>query len=222
MVLLRQISIGLVFLPWICWLYIVQFQPVKRDQRVSTPIEMKQDTNQWMELTQKDKVVLDIRYATKNNFVKEAVYPCGKCFLKKDVAVALKKVNERLLSKGYQLRLFDCYRPKPVQQKLWNKVPNPNYVANPAKGSMHNRGTAVDLSLSDLKGNEMDMGTPYDFFGKEAHSDYTNLSKAVLDRRALLKKEMEAAGFQSIRTEWWHFSFKGMMPPLYDWEWSCD
>ena len=222
MVLIRQRTFGFLLLPLIFWVHTLVSSTEKTNGPGSVNTETRQDTTQWTELTATDQMVLDIRYATKNNFVNEAVYPCGKCFLRKEAANALKVVNARLLKKGYKLRLFDCYRPKPVQQKLWNKVPNPSYVADPAKGSMHNRGTAVDLSLSDLKGNEIDMGTTYDFFGKEAHTDYYNLPGEVLDRRNLLRREMEAAGFQSIRTEWWHFSFKGLMPPLYDWEWSCD
>ena len=176
----------------------------------------------WTELTSRDEMIIDIRYATANNFVHEPVYPCGRCFLKTEVADALKKVNQQLLSKKYKLMLFDCYRPRPVQQKLWDKVPNPDYVADPAKGSMHNRGTAIDLTLADLSGKEINMGTAYDFFGPEAHQDCTALPKEVLARRHVLKSAMEAAGFKAIRTEWWHFSFKELFPPLSDWQWPCD
>jgi len=180
------------------------------------------DTTQWTELTVIDEVTLDIRYATSNNFVKEPVYPCGRCFLKPGVAKALKKVNQSLIRKGYKLKLFDCYRPSPAQQKLWNKVPNPDYVARPSEGSMHSRGSAIDLTLTDLQGNEIDMGTPYDFFGREAHQDYTNLPPAILSNRLILKSAMETGGFQAIRTEWWHFSFGKGMPPLSDWQWNCE
>ena len=179
------------------------------------------NSSEWTELTPKDNVTIDIRYATSNNFVKEPVYPCGRCFLKPEVAKALKKVNQALITKGYKLKLFDCYRPSPAQQKLWDKVPNPDYVARPSEGSMHSRGSAIDLTLTDLDGNEIDMGTPYDFFGREAHQDYTDLPQAILSNRLILKSAMEAGGFQAIRTEWWHFSFGKGMPPLSDWQWPC-
>jgi len=179
------------------------------------------NSSEWTELTPKDNVTIDIRYATSNNFVKEPVYPCGRCFLKPEVAKALKKLNQALITKGYKLKLFDCYRPSPAQQKLWDKVPNPDYVARPSEGSMHSRGSAIDLTLTDLDGNEIDMGTPYDFFGREAHQDYTDLPQAILSNRLILKSAMEAGGFQAIRTEWWHFSFGKGMPPLSDWQWPC-
>ena len=183
--------------------------------------ECDYDTTKWTELTAKDGYVIDIKYATEDNFVKEAVYPCGRLFLKPDVAKALNRVRDKLKSKGYQLKLFDGYRPRPVQYKLWAKVPDPNYVANPKEGSMHNRGVAIDLSLTDLKGKEMDMGTPYDFFGPEAHQDYTKLSSSILSRRQLLTSSMKSEGFQSVRTEWWHFSYTKSSYPLDDWQWPC-
>jgi D-alanyl-D-alanine dipeptidase len=177
---------------------------------------------EWKELTEKDGFILDIKYATKDNFIKEAVYPCGRCYLRTSVANALIKANKKLESQGYRLKLFDCYRPRSAQYKLWEKVPNPSYVANPDKGSMHNRGSAVDLTFADSKGNEVDMGTPYDFFGEKAHHDCTNLPSAVLSQRQKLKSLMEDFGFRSIRTEWWHYSFTGQSFPLDNWQWPCE
>ena len=183
--------------------------------------ELDYDTTQWTELTAKDGYIIDIKYATRDNFVKEAVYPCARLFLKPDVAKALNRVSIKLKSKGYQLILFDGYRPRPVQYKLWAKVPNPDYVANPSEGSMHNRGVAIDLTLADLNGKEIDMGTPYDFFGPEAHQDCTKLSSSILSRRQLLTTTMKSEGFQPIRTEWWHFSYTKSSYPLEDWQWPC-
>jgi len=202
-------------------------EPVQTSgKEATTPVtvektEIDYDTTQWTELTVMDMVSIDIRYATANNFVKEPIYPCGRCFLKPDVAEALKRVNIGLMSKGYKLKMFDCYRPTPAQQKLWDKVPNPEYVARPSEGSMHSRGSAVDLTITDLDGKEIDMGTSYDFFGPEAHQDYTNLPEQILANRLILKNAMEAEGFQAIRTEWWHFSFGKGLPALEDWEWPC-
>lgn len=179
------------------------------------------DPSLWSELTADDGFVLDIRYATPNNFVKEVIYPCGRFFLRPEVAEALRQVNKSLGEHGYKLLLFDGYRPTPAQQKLWDKVPDRNYVAPPAEGSMHNRGVAVDLSLADMDGKEVDMGTAYDYFGPEAHRDYTQLPDPILQRRQLLRSTMETHGFQSIRTEWWHFSFSRGTYPLDLWQWPC-
>jgi len=192
------------------------------DQPLIAEKQMDYDTTLWTELTPADGYVIDIRYATADNFVKEAVYPCGRCFLKPPVARALSKVSYKLKEQGYKLILFDCYRPRPVQYKLWKKVPNPDYVANPAEGSMHNRGVAIDLGLADMSGKELNMGTPYDFFGPEAHHDYTKHPEKVQNLRTLLKTTMETHGFQSIRTEWWHYSFATGSYPLSDWQWQCN
>jgi D-alanyl-D-alanine dipeptidase len=101
-------------------------------------------------------------------------------------------------------------------------MPNASYVTPPEKGSMHNRGMAVDLTLTDIDGNELDMGTEYDYFGIEAHTDHLNLPEKVLENRNLLKTMMEEIGFRAIRTEWWHFSYKGELMEIDDWEWNCD
>lgn len=179
------------------------------------------DTFQWTELSLANGYMIDIKYATADNFVKEAMYPCARLFLKPDVAMALNRVRDKLKGDGCRLKLFDGYRPRPVQYKLWAKVPNPDYVMNPDTGSMHNRGLAIDLTLTDMYGIELDMGTHYDFFGPEAHQDYTKLSSMILSRRQLLKSSMEAEGFKSIRTEWWHFSYTKSTYPLEDWQWPC-
>lgn len=191
-------------------------------EMVDTSNIIDYDTSRWTELTGDDGYVIDIKYATTDNFVNEAVYPCGRCFLTKETAVALAAVRDELKQEGYKLKLFDCYRPRPVQQKLWDKVPNPSYVARPSEGSMHNRGVAVDLTLTDRFGKELDMGTAYDYFGKEAHHDYTDLTKQVLGLRTHLKIVMESHGFASIRTEWWHYSLASGSSPLQDWQWSCN
>ncbi len=189
---------------------------------MAVKMEIDYDTAQWTELTTDLGFVIDIKYATADNFVKEAVYPCGRCFLRKAAAKALMKVQSDLKVKGYKLKLFDCYRPRPVQEKLWKKVPNPDYVAPPSEGSMHNRGVAIDLTITDKSGKEIDMGTSYDFFGPQAHHDYTKHAKSILDNRILLKNVMEKNGFASIRTEWWHYSLASGSYKLEDWEWSCD
>lgn len=180
------------------------------------------DTTKWTELKLKDgSIILDLRYATDNNFVEEQMYDCGRCFLRPEAAEAVLKLHADLKKKGKQLKFFDCYRPRPIQWKLWNKIPDPRYVSDPRKGSMHNRGLAVDLTIADANGNELDMGTDFDFFGKEAYHEYTQLSDTILANRKLLKESMEAYGFKPIRTEWWHYSFQAKMYPVSDMVWEC-
>lgn len=181
------------------------------------------DTTQWTEVVRLDStILLDLRYATDSNFVGEQMYDCGRCFLRPPVARAVVAVHQKLQEEGLGLKMFDCYRPRPVQQKLWDKVPDARYVADPRKGSMHNRGTAVDLTIVDSTGQQLDMGTPYDFFGKEAYPAYRDLPETVLSNRQLLHESMKAAGFAAIRTEWWHFSLAGRSYPLDDMLWNCD
>jgi zinc D-Ala-D-Ala dipeptidase len=164
---------------------------------------------------------LDIRYATTNNFTKAQIYDCPQCLLRPLAAAAIVKVHKNLQKKGLGLKMFDCYRPRPYQQRLWDKVPNPDYVTPPAKGSMHSRGAATDLTIVDAKGNELDMGTEFDFFGPKAHFDHTDLPQKVLKNRRLLRRVMEEAGFKGIRTEWWHFSYQGKDYALSDYVWPC-
>ncbi len=167
--------------------------------------------------------VLDIRYATTDNFTGKQMYDCGRCYLQEPVAELLVKAHRDFKENGYRIKLFDCYRPRSIQYKLWEAVPDPRYVANPQKGSVHNRGGAVDLTLVDPDGNEIDMGTPYDFFGEEAHQDNMNLPEEILKNRAMLTKIMQKHQFAPIRTEWWHFDFsKNKLYPLSDLVWDCN
>lgn len=176
----------------------------------------------WSELTEDEGFILDIKYATTDNFTKKQIYDCGRCWLRPEVAAKVKKIRNELNEKyGYGIRLFDCFRPRPYQQRLWDAVPDPDYVTPPQKGSMHSRGLAVDLTITDAKGRDLDMGSAYDYFGREAHQDYTGHSKEINKNRALLKEIMEKYGFKAIRTEWWHYSDSTTSYPLDNWVWSC-
>lgn len=180
------------------------------------------DTALWTELVQVDaSIALDIRYATSNNFMKEKIYDCPRCFLRPDAAKAVVRAHKALQKQGYGLKMHDCYRPAPYQWRLWKKTPDPRFVADPRKGSIHSRGTAVDLTLVNSKGEEMDMGTPYDYFGPEGYQTYTNLPKEVLANRRRLNEALIAQGFRTIRTEWWHFNYGQKVYPLADWVWDC-
>ena len=167
--------------------------------------------------------VYELKYATPDNFLKQAVYDCGECYLRKSTAEALVKANEAFKQLGYRIKLFDCYRPLSVQKKMWKILPGTHYVANPAKGSKHNRGAAVDLTLVDAQGKELNMGTPFDFFGKEAHHTYTEHPKEVLENRKLLKETLDKYNFKSIYSEWWHYEYRPeMQSKVENFEWQCN
>ena len=174
--------------------------------------------------TLNDRFTYDIRYASTNNFLEEAFYDCAACYLRPEVANVLKEANHYFCEKGYRIVLFDCYRPVRAQKKMWAVYPNPQYVANPyTSGSVHNRGAAVDISLEKLDGTPVDMGTDHDYFGKEAHIDNTSLPQKVLEYRKLLQEGMLRFGFETIRTEWWHFNYKKNYDfKIIDFDFECD
>lgn len=155
-------------------------------------------------------ITLDIRYATRNNFMKQIMYKEARAFARKPVVAQLKRVQSALNKKGYGIKIFDAYRPYSITQAFYKKAKNKNFVANPKKGSKHNRGCAIDLTLIDLKtGKELQMPTPYDSFAPEASPSYSNLSPIVLKNRALLITTMQSHGFRVLSNEWWHFDFIG-------------
>ncbi len=167
--------------------------------------------------------VYDLRYATENNFLKVKVYDCAECYTRVKTAKALIEVNAEFMKSGHKIKFFDCYRPNSVQYKMWEIVANPQYVANPVKGSIHNKGGAVDITLVDLDGNELDMGTDFDFFGKRAYHDNLDLPEHILQNRKLLKETMEKYDFWSIRTEWWHYNLAGASKnKIADFRWPCE
>lgn len=159
---------------------------------------------------------VDLKYATKDNFLRRAVYPPGaRCLLIAPAAKALAEVARKLEKDGYALKVYDCYRPRAVQYEMWKLVPKPGYVANPDKGSVHNRGAAVDLTLVTLDGGEVEMPTPYDTFTPKAHHGATDgVSEAAQKNRERLKAAMVAAGFRINRMEWWHYEL-GQKPSRY-------
>lgn len=169
-----------------------------------------------------DDFSYDLRYATTDNFLKSQVYDCGECYTRARTARALIAANKDFIDKGVRIRFFDCYRPHDVQFRMWELVPNPQYVADPNKGSIHNRGGAVDITLETLEGEPLDMGTDFDFFGRKAHHDNLDLPEEVLQNRALLKNTMAKQGFASIRTEWWHYNLGGATQyPVANFRWDC-
>lgn len=161
-----------------------------------------------LDLSKYDKdFIMDIKYATADNFTKQVLYDCPRGFLRKKVARDLLNAHIAFKKLGYKIRIFDVYRPHAVQFKMWDLTPSKKYVGNPHKGSMHNRGCAVDLTLVGSDGKDLDMGTPFDFFGEASHITYTQLPKEVLKNRQVFKEILVKNGFRALQTEWWHFSY---------------
>jgi D-alanyl-D-alanine dipeptidase len=155
-------------------------------------------------------IKLDIRYATKNNFMKQVMYKQARAFARKPVVDQLKIIQAELKKKGYGLKIFDAYRPYTITVEFFKKASDKNFVANPAKGSKHNRGCAVDLTLIDLKtGKDIPMPTPYDSFEPAADPHYNKLPEQIIKNRDFLIQTMHAHGFKVIYNEWWHFDFTG-------------
>jgi D-alanyl-D-alanine dipeptidase len=169
----------------------------------------KDSTKKMIELkTLMPKLVYDLRYATTNNFTHRLMYPqnTNVTFLRLPAAMALQKVQQELNEKGLGLKIFDAYRPYSVTVKFWELVKDERYVANPAKGSGHNRGIAVDLTIINLRtGEELNMGTGFDNFTDTAHQTFTHLPEEILQNRHLLRSTMERYGFNAFETEWWHY-----------------
>jgi D-alanyl-D-alanine dipeptidase len=154
---------------------------------------------------------LDIRYATKNNLARRAVYTQARAFLQREAAMAVVKVNRELKPLGYGLLIFDGYRPWRVTKLFWDmtKPKDRQFVADPKNGSRHNRGCAVDLSLYDLKtGKEIEMTGAYDEMSERSYPDYTGGTAKQRRLRDLLRSKMEANGFNVFKVEWWHFDYK--------------
>jgi len=192
-----------------------------KEKTTNKPIDY--DTTQWTELIRLDKnFILNLKYATEDNFVDRQLYNCPRCFLHPDAAKALLEVQRELFKLDYTLMLFDCYRPWSVQQALWDIMPNASYVTPPKKGSMHNRGLAVDLTIAHLNGDTLKMGTPFDYFGARGHHSYTHHTATVQANRDLLKSTMAKHGFSSIRTEWWHYNYRGVRRKTADMQWACE
>jgi D-alanyl-D-alanine dipeptidase len=151
-------------------------------------------------------VVIDLRYATEDNFFKQKLYPAdARCMLLETAVDRLAKAAAALKEKGYRLKVWDCYRPYSVQLKMWEVFPHHGYVADPKIGSNHNRASAVDLTLITLDEKPVEMPTGFDSFQRAAHQGDDKVSDAAKEHRETLREAMEAAGFITTPMEWWHF-----------------
>ena len=165
-----------------------------------------------VEITKLDPTIrLDIRYATKNNFLGKAVYKQSRAFLQRPAAEALVRINQNLRKQGYGLVVFDGYRPWSVTKVFWDVTPEDKkiFVADPSKGSRHNRGCAVDLTLFDLKtGKQVKMPSEYDEMTERSHINYECATPEARGLRELLRAAMVAEGFVVYEPEWWHYDYK--------------
>jgi D-alanyl-D-alanine dipeptidase len=150
-------------------------------------------------------VILDLVYATSNNIAGKPIYERHLCLLHRDAELCLRKAVQLAAKAGCKLKIFDAFRPHEAQVELWETAVDKLYVADPQLGSNHTRGTAIDLTLVDTRGNELDMGTDFDHMSALSHHFSDQVSPAAQANRTLLLNIMEQAGFQHLQHEWWHY-----------------
>ena len=190
----------------------ILFSSALSAQQVAPPKEDNKGEADLVELVKLDKTIkLDIPYATPDNFVGKTVYPEARAFLQRPAAEAVVRVHRKLKEQGLGLVIFDGYRPWAITKLFWEVVreDQKKFVADPAKGSKHNRGCAVDLSLFDLKtGKPLPMPSEYDEFTERASPNYAGGTVEETKNRELLRRLMEAESFVVNPNEWWHFDYK--------------
>jgi len=150
-------------------------------------------------------VEIDLKYATSDNFTGQPVYAKAACWLHPDAAALLQKAVALAALQGLRFRIFDAFRPQEAQRKLWAHTPDPDFLADPARGSAHSRGVAVDLTLIGADGSDLDMGTAFDAFTPLSHHGNTRVSAEAQRNRFLLLGIMSAAGWDFYSKEWWHY-----------------
>ncbi|WP_028877832.1 D-alanyl-D-alanine dipeptidase [Terasakiella pusilla] len=150
-------------------------------------------------------VVLDLKYATNDNFTGEPVYAKAHCYLHEEAEALLRVAIEIAARQGYRFRIFDAFRPSEAQWKLWNHTPDDEFLADPRRGSPHSRGAAIDLTLMDENGVDLDMGTGFDAFTPLSHHGNPDVSPEAEKNRLILMGIMTTAGWDFFRNEWWHY-----------------
>ncbi|OYY70151.1 MAG: hypothetical protein B7Y00_08545 [Sphingomonadales bacterium 17-56-6] len=210
----REVALGLSALPLVGCAATgpdadVQFIPAHKAAALKP-----HDPQRLLELIKLDPTIrLDMRYATTNNFTGRVLYDEARAFLATPAALAVVRASKAAQADGFGLTIYDAYRPWRITKKLWDATPvgpKKEYVANPKRGSKHNRGCAVDLTLHDLQtGQLVEMPTGFDDFSDKAHRDYRGATAVASAHRARLAGYLEAEGFVGLSNEWWHFDFTG-------------
>lgn len=158
------------------------------------------------EITEDIDVLIDLRYATSDNFTGKPVYKNARCFLHEEAYKKLLTAIEYANKLGYRFKIFDAFRPAEAQYKLWEHTPDENFLSHPEKGSPHSRGVAIDLTLIDKNNKELEMGTGFDAFTPLSfHTEVKNISEEALRNRAVLLGIMSASGWDFYKNEWWHY-----------------
>jgi D-alanyl-D-alanine dipeptidase len=150
-------------------------------------------------------MLIDLRYATSDNFTDTVLYPISICLLREETAQKLIKAEARFEALGYRIKIWDAYRPLSVQQIMYDATEDKAYIANPENGSRHNRGAAVDITLVDAEDNELEMPSGFDDFSINAHRDNPDMPETAKKNMDVLTSVMTECGFTSINSEWWHF-----------------
>lgn len=153
-----------------------------------------------------DSLVIDLRYAGENNFLKRKIYPINICILQLETAKKLSKANSSAKKLGYRIKVLDAYRPYYVQKMMWDILPNEEFVAHPNRGSNHNKGAAVDVTLVYEDGREVLMPSEFDEFTEKSNINYIDAPIKAIENRELLADIMVKAGFLRMESEWWHFN----------------
>ena len=160
-------------------------------------------------------VDISLEYATSANFTGEPIYQNAICYLHQEASVALSKAIQTAANVGCRLRIYDAFRPSEAQWILWDHTPDPSFLADPKRGSPHSRGVAIDLTLTDLTGTPLEMGTPFDAFTDKSHHGNINISQNAQRNRLTLLGIMPLAGWDFYRNEWWHYQlFEARKYPL--------
>jgi D-alanyl-D-alanine dipeptidase len=185
----------------------------KKDSLIGNWTKVQLSTNGILEL---------MAYADTNNFMHQKVYPCAQCYLRPEAAEALYQAQQFAISEHLKLVIFDCYRPKMLQQKMYDLVQNPKYVALPTKGSMHNKGLAVDIALANENNVLLDFGSSFDDFSEKAHYQSILVSAEAKLNQKKLRSIMQKAGFEPYENEWWHFNYTQKSYPVDSFIWNCN
>lgn len=197
---------------------------VKAEDSQKTAADVKPRTlpQGWEEISfGENGIISSMAYADTANFTHRKIYDCARCLLRADVAMAFRKAEQIAYSQGFRIIIYDCYRPKIYQRKMFDIVKDNRYVADTIKGSFHNKGCAVDVSLANMHGEAMDMGTAFDNFTEAAHIDSKGISPTAAKNRKALQEIMTEAGFETYAFEWWHFNFPACNYEAERFTWDC-
>ena len=169
-----------------------------------------------------DQFIVDLRYATSDNFTREKIYNSGVCYIHENTAKLLIKAKDIFLKNGYRVKIWDAYRPVRAQIKFWSVFPDNNFVGKPPETenmkefkASHMNGLCVDITLTDMNGEEIEMPSQFDDFSSKASLSSPEISEEGRKNGEYLKKVMESVGFTAYENEWWHFYDKTIAAPPY-------